>query len=263
MRKITILICTLTVLVLHGCTLIPSETLNDQTIVDSNTSMDSQIEIDTPEPNLNVTKTYVVSSVNQLRIRTAPNTSSSILGYIDKNDAVAYIDKVGNYYKTVYKENTAYVHQSYCTLMKINVSEDKIERAIDLGCTLLGYPYVWGSQRYHWGNGKLNSDFVPGEFDCSALVQYIYFLSNGTILDLTTRTQVYNGVEVKNNELSRGDLMFFTNSSRKNLTGTECIGHVGIYIGNNYILHTASDHAVIEPISNTRWSYFITARRVV
>ena len=57
--------------------------------------------------------------------------------------------------------------------------------------------------------------------------------------------------------------MFFTNESRKNLSGNERIGHVGIYFGNNYILHTASDHAVIEPISNTRWGYYITARRLV
>ena len=57
--------------------------------------------------------------------------------------------------------------------------------------------------------------------------------------------------------------MFFTNASRYNKTGNERIGHVGIYFGNNYILHTASDHAVIEPISAQRWNYTITARRVV
>ena len=55
----------------------------------------------------------------------------------------------------------------------------------------------------------------------------------------------------------------WTNASRKNKVGIERIGHVGIYFGNNYILHTASDHAVIEPISNTRWGYYVTARRVV
>ena len=69
--------------------------------------------------------------------------------------------------------------------------------------------------------------------------------------------------EVKRSELKRGDLMFFTNASRKDKTGMERIGHVGIYFGNNYILHTASDHAVIEPISSVRWSYYVTARRVI
>ena len=147
--------------------------------------------------------------------------------------------------------------------MQIEKGSDKVEKATELGSTLLGYPYVWGSQRYHWGNGKLNTNFVMGEFDCSAFVQYIYYHSNGALLDLTTREQVFNGKAIKDSELSRGDLMFFTNESRKNKTGNERIGHVAIYLGNNYILHTASDHAVIEPISTLRWSYYVCSRRIV
>ncbi len=59
------------------------------------------------------------------------------------------------------------------------------------------------------------------------------------------------------------DVLFFTNASRYDLTGTERVGHVAIYLGSNYILHTASDHAVIEPISEKRRSYFIEARRLI
>ena len=208
-------------------------------------------------------KAYAVSKANGLRVRSQPNSSSQIVGTLDKNDAVLYLERVGEYVKTTYKEKTAYVHYSYCEIMQVDVADENIERAIDQGSALLGHPYVWGSQRYHWGNGVLNTNFVKGEFDCSALVQYVYYKSNGVLLDVTSRSQAYNGTFVDKSQLKRGDLMFFTNSSRKNLTGNERIGHVGIYFGNNYILHTASDHAVIEPISTTRWSYYITARRVV
>ena len=208
-------------------------------------------------------KSYIVSQVNGLRIRKGANGASAVIGTLDKNDALSLTGEKDEYYTTVYKETVAYVHKDYCTIMETEAVNDKIEKAIELGSTLLGYPYVWGSERYHWGNGKLNKNFVNGEFDCSALVQYVFYISNGIVLDVNTRTQVYNGVEVKKSELSRGDLMFFTNESRKNKTGVERIGHVGIYFGNNYILHTASDYAVIEPISATRWSYYITARRVV
>ena len=62
--------------------------------------------------------------------------------------------------------------------------------------------------------------------------------------------------------VKQGDLLFFTNSSRYNKTGVERIGHVALYLGDNYILHTASDYAVIEQISSTRWGYYIEARRV-
>lgn len=209
------------------------------------------------------TLTYITSNVNSLRVRSAPNGNSKTLGYLDKGDLVMHVDEVGDYYKTVFMEQTAYVHSNYCKKIEIDSSHEEVENAISIGSTLLGYPYVWGSQRYHWGNGKLNTNYVHGEYDCSALVQYVYYVSNGVKLDLTTRTQVNNGVCISKEELKRGDLMFFTNSSRKNLSGVERIGHVGIYFGDNYILHTASDHAVIEPISNARWSYYITARRVV
>lgn len=208
-------------------------------------------------------KSYIVSKVDGLRVRKGTNGASAVIGKLDKNDAVVFIGEENDYYQTVYKEQTAFIYKDYCTIMEVESSDPQSELAIDFGHTLLGYPYVWGSQRYHWGNGKLNKNFVNGEFDCSALVQYIYYISNDVILDVTTRTQVYNGKEVQKNELKRGDLMFFTNQSRQDKTGAERIGHVGIYFGNNYILHTASDHAVIEPISNTRWGYYVCARRVV
>ena len=186
-----------------------------------------------------------------------------MLGYLDKNDALLIVGEKEGFYKTIFKEKEAYVSKNLCSIMKIEYSDDKSERAIDVGSTLMGYPYVWGSQRYHWGNGKLNSNFIKGEFDCSALVQYSYYHSDKILLDVTSRAQSKNGVHVEKNNLKRGDLMFFTNASRKNKVGTEKIGHVGIYFGNNYILHTASDHAVIEPISSLRWSYYLFSRRVV
>ena len=260
MKRIFIILILALTLTFTGC--------NSYAYNTPNSSLDSsapdyelnQPEIDDQEEKK---KYYAVATTNSLRIRSGTSSSHKVVGYLDKNDAVLLLSEENGYYKTLYKEKVAYVSKRYCTVMSIDVSGEKQEKAIELGGSLLGYPYVWGSQRYHWGNGKLNSNFINGEFDCSAFVQYIFYKSNGTILDLTSRTQVKNGVEVSRENLSRGDLMFFTNQSRQNKKGTERIGHVGIYLGNNYILHTASDHSVIEPISAQRWSYYITARRVV
>lgn len=232
-------------------------------IIDDSFAENQPEEVPDEEEQEKKKKTYAISKTSGLRIRTSPNSTSQIIGSLDINDVVVVVAKKGSYYQTVYKEKTAYVHASYCTEMQVEYTDDKIESAIDTGSALLGHPYVWGSQRYHWGNGVLNKNFVKGEFDCSALVQYVYYKSNGVLLDVTSRSQVNNGSYVAKSDLRRGDLMFFTNASRKNKTGNERIGHVGIYFGNNYILHTASDHAVIEPISSLRWSYYITARRVV
>ena len=208
-------------------------------------------------------KTYIMSNGNGLRVRSGASSAYATLGNVDSGDLLQYKGEKDNYYITVYKEKTGYVHKNYCTLVDFNEGQMAVENAITFGSQLLGYPYVWGSERYHWGNGVLNKKFVNGEFDCSAFVQYVYYKSNGVLLDVTSRAQSLEGDLVEKGDLKRGDLMFFTNTSRKNKTGIEKVGHVGIYFGNNYILHTASDYAVIEPISSLRWSYYLHSRRVV
>ncbi len=256
MKRLIIVFCVTIVLFLSGCSVAQKDAQTINPPVFAPLPEDSQ---DDKKP----TKFYAVSKVNGLRVRNKPSSSSSIVGEMNINDAVVFIERQGDYIKTVYKEETAYVHADYCSLMEITQSSAEVEKAIDFGATLLGFPYVWGSERYHWGNGKLNSNFENGKFDCSALVQYVYYKTNSVILDVTSRTQSLNGEEVALTDLKRGDLMFFTNATRKDKQGIEKIGHVGIYFGNNYILHTASDYAVIEPISTTRWGYYVTARRVV
>ena len=37
--------------------------------------------------------------------------------------------------------------------------------------------------------------------------------------------------------------------------------YIALYLGKNYILHTASDYAKIEQISAQRWKYYLSARR--
>lgn len=280
MKKIILFICLLFTISIFGCNTVKENNAQTDTQpntpiappvsqlpsdgVDNNENEDTDGDIfGEEEPEQKKKKYYLVSSTNSLRIRSLPSSNSTVLGYLDKHDALLYYDTENDYYKTVFKEKTAYVHKNYCTIMEIEYENEQVESAIDLASTLLGYPYIWGSQRYHWGNGKLNANYVHGEYDCSALVQYVYYKSNKIILDVTSRAQSLNGTQTHRNDLKRGDLMFFTNESRKHKTGIEKIGHVGIYFGNNYILHTASDHAVIEPISSLRWSYFVTARKVI
>ncbi len=240
-----------------------TETSIDSTTSEVESVSKSESASNKPSEPENLSKTYLLSCVDSLCVRSLNSVNSTVLGYLDKGDLCTYISKAGEFYKTKYKEKTAYVSTKYCEKVEFDLSSLEVEKTIDFACNLLGYPYVFGSERYHWGNGKLNTNFKNGEFDCSALVQYVYFKSCGVLLDVTSRAQSLNGNAVSKANLKRGDLMFFTNDSRKNKSGIERIGHVGIYFGDNYILHTASDHAVIEEISQKRWSYYITARRVV
>lgn len=255
MKKLLITLTSLIIALFSGC---------GSTIIE-NDFITEDIPIVNPLPDEDEIKkkTYIMSNGNSLRIRSGAGSAYSTLGNVDSGDLLQYKGEKDNYYITTYKEKTGYVHKNYCTLVEFSEGESAVENAITFGTQLLGYPYVWGSERYHWGNGVLNKNFVNGEFDCSAFVQYIYYKTNKVLLDVTSRAQSLEGHLVEKGDLKRGDLMFFTNASRKNKTGIEKVGHVGIYFGNNYILHTASDYAVIEPISSLRWSYYLHSRRVV
>lgn len=238
----------------------PDETLPP--IVDDTTPPDDpKDEVIKP-----VTISYIRAKVNRLNVRLKPNTSSTVLGSIDKSELLTYHGTSGGYYITRFKEKTAYIsaNKTYTEIVALNSSENHaIEKALSIGSELMGIPYELGAERLHWGNGIMNKNFTGNTYDCSSLMQYMYYKSNKTLLEVTTRKQVLQGISVSRNNLKRGDLLFFTNSYRYNFSGVERIGHVGVYLGDNYMLHTASDHALIEPISANRWSYYVTARRVV
>lgn len=265
MKKIAIiLLCLIMILAFIAC----NNPQGDMEIVnpplgDGENSDNDQNGDEIGKPSQNEYAYYVRSVTNSLNVRSSPSASSSLLGTLDKGDMVLHYGREGEWYKTIYKERTAYVSASHCELVRTTVADEKVESVLAFGATLLGYPYVWGSQRYHWGNGQKNPAFVNGKFDCSAFVQYVYYIKQGVILDVTTRTQAVQGEAVSKDNIKRGDLLFFTNSSRDHLSGLERIGHVAIYLSDNYILHTSSDHAVIEPISSARWNYYICARRVI
>lgn len=210
---------------------------------------------------------YIAVLVDGLNVRSGAGTDYSSLGSVEKGVLLKLTEKQGDWYKTSYLNREAYVSAkpAYTTVYSMNIggASSRVESVIEEGLKLLGTKYVYGATRYHDGNGKLLSGFTTSAFDCSSLMQYMFYKGADTNLGVTTRTQVLQGTEIPMSEIKRGDLLFFTNASRKNNTGIERVGHVALYLGNNYILHTASDYAKIEQITPTRQSYFITAKRMI
>ena len=221
-------------------------------------------QVAVPETLAKKTATYICVTSDGVNIRSGAGTNYSSRGTAEKSTLYAYSGESGGWLKTQYRGNSAYIYDKYCKAVTISSSENElIEKVISEGCKLLGTPYVYGATRLHDGKGNMLKGFTANAFDCSSLMQYIFYKGADKLLDVNTRTQVYQGKTVSKSQLKRGDLMFFTNSSRKNLSGIERIGHVALYLGDNYILHTASDYAKIEQISTTRWSYFIQAQRIL
>ena len=208
---------------------------------------------------------YICVRADGLNVRTGAGTEFPMLGQAQRDTLLAFGGTEGGWLKTWYRGKAAFVSAKteFTATMSVTPAEESVERVIAEGTRLLGTPYVYGAIRLHDGRGNLLKNFTADKFDCSSLMQYIFYRGAGIVLDVTTRTQVLQGEEVAREELKRGDLMFFTNASRRGKKGLERVGHVGLYLGGNYILHTASDFAKIEQLSPLRWSYFLTARRLL
>ncbi|MFF3728972.1 NlpC/P60 family protein [Streptomyces sp. NPDC002476] len=103
--------------------------------------------------------------------------------------------------------------------------------ALSAASTQVGKPYVSG------GTG-------PNSFDCSGLTQWAYAQANVHI-SRVTYTQVNDGPRIGRGALKPGDLVFFNNTS-----------HVGLYAGNNTVLHAPYPGAVVRYESmNTMGSF--------
>ena len=104
-----------------------------------------------------------------------------------------------------------------------SISSETTEAIIAQAEKLLGVPYLWGG---------MSAKGV----DCSGLVR-ISHIMNGILLPRNASQQVKCGERVELDNLERGDLVFFgtpaTDEKPMRIT------HVGIYLGENKIIHSS------------------------
>ncbi|MFF0141684.1 NlpC/P60 family protein [Streptomyces sp. NPDC005227] len=93
--------------------------------------------------------------------------------------------------------------------------------ALNAAATQIGKPYARG------GTG-------PGSYDCSGLTQWAYGEA-GVQISRVTYTQVNDGTRIGMSALKPGDLVFFNNTE-----------HVGLYAGNNQVLHAPYPGAYVR-----------------
>lgn len=125
----------------------------------------------------------------------------------------------------------------------------RADQIISLGLKYLGAPYKFGAK-----TGNTSS------FDCSSFMEYI-FSKQGIDLPRTSKQQSKVGSYVSRSNLKKGDLVFFSTNSSKGQ-----IAHVGVYMGNDKILHTYKKGIGVTTTSiKSGWwnSHYITARRVL
>lgn len=127
-----------------------------------------------------------------------------------------------------------------------NTASEKVAEVVRIAKSKIGCPYVWGAEG-------------PNSFDCSGLTSYVYKKGAGVTLPRTSRDQATAGYSVSRSNLKPGDLVFFN-------TNGSGISHVGLYIGNDEMIHSPKPGDVVKVVKITSSYYssrFVTARRII
>lgn len=183
---------------------------------------------------------YGKVNVSLLNFREEPSTESEIICGLNENAVVELAGLEDGWFKAVYNDEVGYISGEYISLTSapgnntFTVSGDaseKVQEILSYASSLLGCPYASGGTS-------------PNGFDCSGFVYYV-FKNNGITLTRNSVSQMSDGYSVSLSELRPGDLMFWADTSAPS-------SHVGIYIGNDQFIHSASGGVVITSI-NSQW----------
>lgn len=226
----------------------------------------------------------IVNVSTNLRLRSQPNTSSSVLAYLLPSERVNLKGKTSSgWYKVSHNGKIGYVSSKYVEIVSSSeggsdnnnsggeVNQSKYEQVLSIMKAQIGSPYIYGGSgetltqsllstlrnRFldHANRGfyDISSQYLNGNyraFDCSGLMQWS-FGQAGISLGRTTWDQINNGVEVSPSNAKPGDLLFFSN-----------MGHVGMYIGNGQWIEAPNKGKFVS-IASVPWSKIGRARRVL
>ncbi|MDV5106309.1 C40 family peptidase [Clostridium perfringens] len=229
----------------------------------------------------------VVNVTTNLRLRSQPSTSSSVLAYLLPNERFTLQGKTSSgWFKVNYNGKIGYLHEDYVKIVSSDegangntggstgggqVNQSKYEQVLSIMKSQIGSPYIYGGAGEtltssllsslrrtfpdHVARGfyDIPSNYLNGNyraFDCSGLMQWS-FRQAGISLGRTTWDQINNGYEVSPSNAKPGDLLFFSN-----------LGHVGMYIGNGQWIEAPNKGKFVS-ITSVPWSKIGRARRVL
>ena len=197
------------------------------------------------------TDSYSAPSIGQMENGTEINVLGATRYFykVDCYDMVGYIAKTqvvhnedGKYYVNCQigsSETDLLVYEDYSRALTLR------HDIFELAKKQLGTPYVYGGKR-------------PGGFDCSGLTSYLYS-RYGMKLQRRASQQMSDGIIVAKEGMQVGDLVFFKESYESALCS-----HVGIYVGNNQIIHAGSNGVEFADLDYSYFrDYYYCARRII
>ena len=184
-------------------------------------------------------------TTDTLNVRSGAGTSYSVISKVHKGDTVNIVGSSNGWYKIELSNGkTGWVSADYVSLgsssnnsnSSSSTTTNKAQAIVDLATKQIGKPYVWGAEG-------------PSSFDCSGLTYYVFKNAVGISLPRTSTEQSKTGTTVSKSNLQPGDLIFSSTN------GTGNVSHVGIYIGNNEMIHAPKPGDVVKKtkINNSYW----------
>ena len=171
-------------------------------------------------------------TVDSLRVRLEPNTTSEILSTLREGSTLEIVENQGEWVKVNIDNEEGYVSGEFVTcevqlrdamtLNEVRFGEGVSDARIALvseAVKYVGNPYVWGGTSLTRGA------------DCSGFVLSLY-AQYGIYLPHSSRAQANCGRRVSTAELKPGDLLFYGSGGG--------INHVAMYIGGGQIVHAST-----------------------
>lgn len=169
--------------------------------------------------------------------------SVNIKNYIDGHYII--VDQEGNEFRATEKDITLGKLEQATRGISIG-DNSKVDMLLAAANQEIGKPYVSGD------TGNIG-------YDCSGLTYSLYLNTLDIRLPRDSRSQATAGNHVSKSELEPGDLVFFRTSGKN-------IGHVGLYIGDNKMIHasTGQRRMTVADINSSYFSQrYVTARRIL
>lgn len=198
-------------------------------------------------------KNVATVTADALFLREEPSTDSSILEILGNSEKLEVIEILDGWAKILIDSTEGYVSTDYITIGKelptamtlsqIQYGMDVSSMRIDMvtyAQEFVGNPYVYGGNSLTKGT------------DCSGFTKLIY-QKYGYNIPRTATTQYNYGTKISVSNLKPGDLVIY---------GERKIEHVGMYIGNNRIVHASTARTGIK-YSNLHYRNIIGAVRII
>ena len=158
-----------------------------------------------------------------------------------------------------------YAQQTLSTFRLPKMTPDQLG-ALRIAVSRIGYPYVYAGTTDDTSDG-----LAHGGFDCSGFVWRVFKLSGlqwGNGIAGRTAAQMAGEIpksqRLRISQLQPGDILFFGTAHFGSAATEQSITHTGIYLGDNWVIHSSSQGVNVEPLKGS-WlgDSYAWGRRVI